>query len=293
MVVWEVGEKRSTWRRWNLHSEASRQLMGWRFASMENREAITGMVVDAAEQASLRLTPPELASSPVVFQRTDGISRFRPAHSTVFSSEGLLNAEDRLLQRSRSLAGPTVALETVEKITTRPDQHSRLLSEEQAAALAAIAVSGRVVDVLVGAAGAGKTTAMNALRRAWEAEHGPGSVVGLAPSAVAAAVLAEDLGIVTENTAKWWTNHTLHGTTFTAGQLVIIDEASLAGTHSLDRITALAEQAGAKVLLVGDYAQLQSVAPVARSTSSSTTATPPPNWSISTDSPTSGRRPHP
>lgn len=100
---------------------------------------------------------------------------------------------------------------------------------------------------------------MNALRRAWEAEHGPGSVVGLAPSAVAAEVLAEDLGIATENTAKWWHNHLTHGTTFTAGQLVIIDEASLAGTHSLDRITGLAEKTGAKILLVGDSAQLQSV----------------------------------
>src|SRR5699024_7505871 len=32
-VVAVVGEKRSTWRRWNLHAEASRQTMGWRFAS--------------------------------------------------------------------------------------------------------------------------------------------------------------------------------------------------------------------------------------------------------------------
>lgn len=38
-----------------------------------------------------------------------------------------------------------------------------------------------------------------------------------------------------------------------------MDEASLAGTLSLDRITLLAAEAGAKVLLVGDYAQLQSV----------------------------------
>ncbi len=40
---------------------------------------------------------------------------------------------------------------------------------------------------------------------------------------------------------------------------MIIDEASLAGTLSLDRITAHAAEAGAKVLLVGDWAQLQSV----------------------------------
>ncbi|MGG5172909.1 MobF family relaxase [Pseudarthrobacter sp. J1738] len=259
VVVWEVGEKRSTWRRWNLHTEASRQLMGWRFASTRDREAITGMIADAAEQGSLRLTPPELASSPVLFQRDGGTSRFRPANSTVFSSEDLLAAEDRLLERSRSLTAPTVPLETVEKVTRQPGAQGRMLSDEQAAALSAIAVSGRVVDVLVGAAGAGKTTAMSALRRAWETRHGKGSVVGLAPSSVAAGVLGEDLGIATENTAKWWQNHLIHGTTFTAGQLVIIDEASLAGTHSLDRITALAEQSGAKVLLVGDYAQLQSV----------------------------------
>ena len=65
-VVAVVGEKRSTWRCWNLHSEASRQLMGVRFASSEDREAITGLVTDAAEQASLRLTPPELSSSPLL-----------------------------------------------------------------------------------------------------------------------------------------------------------------------------------------------------------------------------------
>jgi ATP-dependent exoDNAse (exonuclease V) alpha subunit len=118
-----------------------------------------------------------------------------------------------------------------------------MLGDDQADALIRIAVSGRMLDVLVGPAGAGKTTAMNALRRAWEAEHGPGSVVGLAPSAVAAQVLADDLGIATENTAKWWQNHLLHGTTFEAGQLVIIDEASLAGTLSLDRITHLAQDA--------------------------------------------------
>nr|WP_256934982.1 AAA family ATPase [Microbacterium sp. BF1] len=42
---------------------------------------------------------------------------------------------------------------------------------------------------------------MRTLRTAWESEHGRGSVVGLAPSAVAAQVLADDLGIRTENTA--------------------------------------------------------------------------------------------
>jgi conjugative relaxase-like TrwC/TraI family protein len=258
-VVAVVGEKRSTWRRWNLMAEAARQTMGWRFASTQDREAIVGLVADAAEAASLRLTPPELVTSPIVFRRQDGTSRFRPKHSTVFSSEQLLAAEDRLLERAHTTTAPTLPLATLERIVRRPDKEGRMLGDDQAAALAKVAVSGRVVDVLVGPAGAGKTTAMSALRRAWETEHGRGSVLGLAPSAVAAQVLADDLGIETENTAKWWQNHLLHGSTFTRGQLVIIDEASLAGTLSLDRITQRAAETGAKVLLVGDYAQLQSV----------------------------------
>lgn len=259
LVVDIVGEKRSTWRRWNLHAEASRQIKGWRFASTEDREAITGMIADAAEDVSLRLTPPELAVSPLEFQRADGTSVFRPRYSALYSSQELLDAEVRLLERSRRTDAPGVPLAIVEGVTAQPDARGRVLSVDQAEAITAVAVSGRAVDVLVGPAGAGKTTAMTALRAAWEGEHGPGSVVGLAPSAVAAEVLAGDLGIATENTAKWLQEHRQNGTTFTAGQLVIVDEASLAGTFTLDTITHLAEEAGAKALLVGDWAQLQSV----------------------------------
>lgn len=258
-VVETVGEKRATWRRWNLHAEASRQLMGIRFATASDREAVTGMVTDAAEHASLRLTPPELASSPILFQRPDGSSRFRDPSAVLYSTEALLAAEDRLLDRAGSLAGPTVDLAVVDRIVRKPDAEGRVLGEDQAEALRRIAVSGRVVDLLVGPAGAGKTTAMNSLKRVWEKQHGKGSVLGLAPSEAAAQVLGEELGIETTNTARWWQLHLHQDATFREGQLVIVDEASLAGTGSLDRITAVAEERGAKVLLVGDWSQLQSV----------------------------------
>ena len=102
--------------------------------------------------------------------------------------------------------------EVIERLAHRRDTAGRMLAADQAAALAMVAVSGRTLDVLVGPAGAGKTTAMNALRRAWQSQHGEGSVIGLAPSAAAAQVLAEELGIVTENTAMWITRHS-HGHT--------------------------------------------------------------------------------
>jgi conjugative relaxase-like TrwC/TraI family protein len=258
-VMTSVSEKRATWRYWNLAAEAARQLAQQRYASASDREAVIGLVVDAAERASLRITPPELAPSPDSFRRADGTSVFRPKHATVFTSTELLDAESRLLKRAGDTTGPRVAPATLRAISLKRLPDGVVLADDQLAALTSITVSGRAVDVLVGPAGAGKTTAMNVLRHAWEATHQAGSVVGLAPSAAAAQVLAEDLGIPTENLAKWWQNHLDHGVTFHTGQLVIVDEASLAGTLSLDRITALAASAGAKMLLVGDHAQLQSV----------------------------------
>jgi conjugative relaxase-like TrwC/TraI family protein len=258
-VMTAVSEKRSTWRHWNLAAEAARQMMHLRFASASDREAVLSLVVNAAESASLRITPPEITSTPQAFQRNDGTSVFHPKHSIVFTSAELLDAEARLLERAADEKGPRVALATLRAISRTQTPGGGVLAEGQLGALAKIAGSGRVLDVLVGPAGAGKTTAMHALRLAWEVTHGEGSVIGLAPSAAAAQVLGEDLGITTENLAKWWQNHLAQGATFRFGQLVIIDEASLAGTLSLDRVTALAANAGAKILMVGDYAQLQSV----------------------------------
>ncbi|TFB66947.1 conjugal transfer protein [Cryobacterium sp. Hz7] len=259
-VMTSVSEKRATWRHWNLAAEAARQLAQHRFTSASDREAVIGLVVDTAERASLRITPPELAPSPTSFLRADGTSVFRPKHATLFTSTDLLDAESRLLKRAADTTGPRVAPGVLRATALAQLSNGVVLADDQVAALTAIAGSGRGIDVLVGPAGAGKTTAMTTLRNAWEAAHHTGSVVGLAPSAAAAQVLAEDLGIPTENLAKWWQNHLDHGETFHAGQLVIVDEASLAGTMSLDRITAVSSSAGAKVLLVGDYAQLHSVA---------------------------------
>ena len=257
-VVGAVSEKRSTWRHWNLWAEASRQTMGWRFQSADDRERAVGLIVAEAKTKSVRLSPPELASVPEVFRRTDGTSRFRPHHSTVYSSADLLAAEYRLLELSRRTDAPIVGVARIARAASTEDG-LHLLSESQADALAKVSASGRPLDLLVGPAGAGKTTAMHALQRAWRAEHGRDSVVGLAPSAVAAQVLAEDLGIECENTAKWLHEYDRGGVALHAGQLVIIDEATLAGTLTLDRISRIAAEVGAKVLLVGDWAQLQSV----------------------------------
>jgi conjugative relaxase-like TrwC/TraI family protein len=260
-VVIVVSENRPTWRRWNLYAEAARQTKALRFATAGDRMAVLAAITDRAEGGSVRLTPPDLAVTPDEFQRPDGTSILRPKDSALYSSRALLDAEARLMDRASTRTAPTITLDAVDHAITTggPGERARAVSGEQAEAIARVAVSARQVDLLVGPAGAGKTTTMRALRAAWEHEHGSGSVVGLAPSAVAAAILAEDLGIGCENTAKWLHDHLHQGAAFSAGQLVIVDEATLAGTLTLDRITAHAAEVGAKVLLVGDPAQLQAV----------------------------------
>lgn len=256
VVVAAVSVKRAVWTHWNLVAEASKQTMDLRFATTEDRETVIGLVVDAAQSRSVVLTPPELALSPARFQREDGTTRFRPRHGEKYSSTAVLDAEARLMSRAEKVTAPTV----VASVAVRAAASGRVrLSAQQRRAVESICSSGRQVDVLVGPAGAGKTTTMRALRAAWIAEQGRGSVVGLAPSAAASQALADDLGVACENTAKWIHEYDHGRTELRRGQLMIVDEATLADTKTLDRLTGIAACSGAKVLLVGDPHQLQSV----------------------------------
>ncbi|WP_240644046.1 MobF family relaxase [Antribacter gilvus] len=257
-VLLVVGDKRATWRHWNLWAEAERQTNTWRFTTAEDRTQVVARIVSIAEGSSVALTPPDLAPTPQFLLRPDGTSTLCPKHAAVYTSEAVLQAEERLLTLSADTTGPAVAGSLLRSVTGDATGQG-IVSASQGEAVLSVATSGRVVDVLVGPAGTGKTTTMRLLRAAWENAHGTGSVVGLAPSAAAAEVLAAELRVGCENTAKWLTDHAAGATAFRPGQLVIVDEASLAGTHTLHAITAHAASVGAKVLLVGDPAQLSAV----------------------------------
>ncbi|HKF87362.1 MAG TPA: AAA family ATPase, partial [Propionibacteriaceae bacterium] len=111
-------------------------------------------------------------------------------------------------------------------------------------------------------AGAGKTTAMRALTLAWTQDGG--HLLGLAPSAAAAAVLAEQTGIRTDTLAKltWSLQHgDLPDWVAAVGPstLLIIDEAGMADTLTLDTAVQFAVGRGASVRLVGDDRQLAAI----------------------------------
>jgi ATP-dependent exoDNAse (exonuclease V) alpha subunit len=128
------------------------------------------------------------------------------------------------------------------------------LGYEQAAMLRAVAESPDRVTCVVGHAGAGKTSALALLPDAYRRD---GHVaIGAAPSGVAAANLAAESGIPAG---------TLHRLLAEARGglpqrcLVVVDEAGMADTRTLTRLLFRVEHAQAKLVLVGDPAQLPAV----------------------------------
>ncbi|SHI71124.1 conjugative relaxase domain-containing protein, TrwC/TraI family [Tessaracoccus bendigoensis DSM 12906] len=257
VVLISVANRRATWGRWNLHAETMRQIMGVRFATTDDRLRVLDQIVAHAEAESLRLTPEYDRAVPAHYVEGEG-NRFQPVDQIAYSCQDILDAERRLLTHSQDDGGPVLTARLVARHTSRKIGGVRL-DPDQAVAITRIARSGLTLDLLVGPAGSGKTTALRALHRAWTAAHGRDSVIGLAPSAAAAEVLGESLGVRAENTAKFLYEHHHGRWNLEAGQLVLVDESSLAGTLALDRITAHAAEVGAKVVLIGDWAQLSAV----------------------------------
>jgi hypothetical protein len=285
-------ERGSVFTQANIYADVERQLHGVLFLAGE-RAKVSERSASLALGMAVKLSPPEISHVPERFRAPDGTSQFAPATSWQYTTAALLDAEARLLDAGRATSGPAVSYGTVVRVCDRPlPGRAYKMGQDQAVAVEQVATSGRVCDVLVGPAGTGKTVALAGLLAAWEAGHGLGSVKGLAPSASAAANLAEELGIPTENTAKWLSEAgreaeqlgevsrlralapQLPATAsqavtrraaeleaevrrwqLAASDLLLVDEASLAGTFALDRLVAQARDAGAKVLLVGDPAQ--------------------------------------
>jgi hypothetical protein len=128
-----------------------------------------------------------------------------------------------------------------------------------------LAGNGDFLTVLTAPAGAGKTRTLGAASAAWE--QAGYRVVGLAPSARAAAELADATGGHADTLAKWLhTQDRLSQIPAGAPErawaavddrtVLIVDEASMASTLDLDRLITVAAGKAAKVVLVGDPAQI-------------------------------------
>ncbi|MDQ0242267.1 MobF family relaxase [Arthrobacter bambusae] len=295
-----VAAKRSTWNRWNLLAEAERVCAAIRCHTPEDRNALIDAVATAAETQSVPLNEYRYSVP------ADAHPDLRLGQQSVFDFHGsrlytditTLASEETVMEARNDDGGPAVRPIVAMEALAGYKHHGRFgLRFDQRAAATEVLVSGNRLDAVVGPAGTGKTTTLGAVKAAWEAEFGPGSVVGLAPAAASAEVLGRELSMVTENVAKWLYESVGAGANHRAerffdaearlrhlaatntrlaqeatrlaaeqdrwrihpNQLVVVDEASMVSTLQLSALVHQAWDAGAKVLLVGDPRQLDAI----------------------------------
>ena len=194
--------------------------------------------------------------------RVDGSSVYTVAGATLSTSQRILDAEARLVAAAGRGGGASVESTAVDLALLEMAANGTALDAGQAALVGQMCTTGARLQLAIAPAGAGKTTAMRALTIAWTEDGG--QVLGLAPSAAAAAVLAEQTSIRTDTLAKltWSLRHgELPDWAAAVGPstLVIIDEAGMADTLTLDAAVQFAIGRGANVRLVGDDQQLAAI----------------------------------
>ncbi|MCF4121276.1 relaxase domain-containing protein [Antribacter sp. KLBMP9083] len=275
-VVAEVEARAAAWQDWHLQAEALRQVRA--AATGVNLPAgdlgaVTRVVVDAARSRCVNLTPDlDDISEPEVLRRSDGISVYRHTGADRYTTTRVLDAEQRILASAGRRDGARVDERDVDLVLLEAHANGQGLNDGQRRLVTALATSGSRVQVALAPAGTGKTTAMRALARAWTQAGGRartgGNVIGLAPSATAAAELREATGMPCDTLAKLvheLDNPRLAGVapSWAAAigpeALVLIDEAGMADTLTLDRVIAYVLDRGASVRLVGDDQQLAAI----------------------------------
>jgi conjugative relaxase-like TrwC/TraI family protein len=173
-----------------------------------------------------------------------------------YTTEGLLACERQIVNSATRRAREHIdalATDLVERVISRRDP---ALNADQAAAVRQLTTSGHGVDAMTALAGSGKTTLIGALAECYQAAGW--QVLGAAPTGRAARQLRDCADIPAE------TMHTLLLHLAGSGRLsprtvLVLDEAGMAPTRLTARLLAAAEDAGTKVIALGDPGQLGSV----------------------------------
>ncbi|MGE4030111.1 MAG: MobF family relaxase [Thermoleophilia bacterium] len=175
----------------------------------------------------------------------------------LYSTPDMLRAEARLLEAAVGAdpGGGVVATDdaTEAAIAARPT-----LGADQAAAVRHLCAGEGRARVMEARAGTGKTFALEAVRDAYERSGVP--MIGVAWQGQAADVLQRDAGIPSQ-TAALLLDRIARGDheAIPIGAVIVCDEASMMPTRALERLTTEAAQRRARLILVGDRAQLPAI----------------------------------
>ena len=202
-----VQADRATWQVWHLRAEAERQARASGVAASSLDEAVDAVVHRAIAHHSVPLADPDPVEEPAALRRPDGSSVYRPHGSTRYTSAAVLDAESRLVAAADQTGGHRISHVRVGIALAEHAANGTHLNPGQEALVRELATSGRRLQLALAPAGTGKTTALAVLAHAWR--DAGGTVVGLAPSAVAAHQLRDAIDAPTDTLSKlvWSLDH--------------------------------------------------------------------------------------
>ncbi|WFU86339.1 Ti-type conjugative transfer relaxase TraA [Rhizobium sp. CC1099] len=187
----------------------------------------------------------------------------KAAESAIFTTRDILRIEYDMAQSARVLAergGHAVPDRRINaaigSVETRDPERRFRLDAEQVDAVRHVTGDSALAAV-VGLAGAGKSTLLDAARVAWASEGR--RVIGAALAGKAAEGLEESSGIKSRTLASWELAWADGRDKLGRGDVVVIDEAGMVSSKQMARVLKVVEEAGAKVVLVGDAMQLQPI----------------------------------
>lgn len=175
-----------------------------------------------------------------------------------FTTASMHNVEQALVRNATALAGAkhNVPRYYVEQAIHAAVGRGFVLGREQRAALDHVARPAGL-SLVVGYAGTGKSAMLGLARETWEAAGY--TVRGTALSGIAAENLEGGSGITSRTIASLEHAWARDRDRLTSRDVLVLDEAGMVGTRQLQRVLAEAADAGAKVVMVGDPQQLQSI----------------------------------
>jgi DNA primase catalytic core len=267
-IVATMEGSRSTWQFWHVYAEAQRQVRGANVPTNQVPQVVDLLVSEVLDGRSVSMARPwDTISEPAELRRADGASVYTQSGAELFTSSKVLGAEERLVAAGDRHDGYAVSTDSVDLALLESTANGITLNAGQATLVKEMATSGARLQLAIAPAGSGKTTAMRALASAWA--DGGGTIIGLAPSAAAADALRSQIDTQTDTLAKL--THSLQEAresgaampAWVAGidssTLVVIDEAGMADTLSLDAAVSFILERGGSVRLIGDDQQLSAI----------------------------------
>jgi Ti-type conjugative transfer relaxase TraA len=171
-----------------------------------------------------------------------------------FTSKEMFELEQSIIEQSKQRQSENHQVSNKAMKAARAEASG--LSGEQKAMLKHI-TDNTGIAVVEGMAGTGKSYALKAARAAWEADDK--TVIGAALSGKAAAGLEESANIKSQTLHSLLAELEENKKQIDKQTVIVIDEAGMVGSRQLKKLLDQAEQAQAKVVLVGDSKQLQPI----------------------------------